>query len=557
MATVGMDFRRKTWVAVSLVVAMCLLVAGEVQSQEDWDYSHAKTEPMSFSANGDFSLASDSSTGASFRGADSDPEYVYDATKSDRAVEGLEATNSFASEDFSLAADGTTGASFTTKSSDPDYVYDATKSEGGLEGNFQAVDSFPAPDSYATDSYATGDLGNVKSGSSTSPGDGFDMVETVDDRYSTSGATDSGASLATQSGGCSTGNPVDDCWRCDPNWASHRQNLANCAIGFGRNAIGGKNGKIYVVTSPRDDNPANPSPGTLRYAVTRAEPLWITFAYSMTIRLKNELIMTSFKTIDGRGVNVQIAGGAGLTIQYVSHIIVHGISIHDIQATGPARIMSSTTHVGDRGRADGDAISVYTSNNLWFDHCYLARAADGLIDVIRGSTDVTISNNYFTQHDKVMLLGAHANDLEDRNMQVTVAYNTFGPGLIQRLPRVRLGSVHVVNNDYRAGWGIYAIGGSEDPTILSEGNIFNPGGGPKQVTKRINDGGSSYGGPLKWNWKSVGDSFMSGAYFTGSGAQTSAQAYAKATSCAARPASMVTSMTSKAGPLSCSTNSRC
>ena len=34
-----------------------------------------------------------------------------------------------------------------------------------------------------------------------------------------------------------------------------------------------------------------------------------------------------------------------------------------------------------------------------------------------------------------MLFGAHKNDVEDRNMQVTVAYNTFGPGLIQRLPR--------------------------------------------------------------------------------------------------------------------------
>ena len=34
-----------------------------------------------------------------------------------------------------------------------------------------------------------------------------------------------------------------------------------------------------------------------------------------------------------------------------------------------------------------------------------------------------------------MLLGAHKNDFEDRSMQVTVAYNTFGPGLIQRLPR--------------------------------------------------------------------------------------------------------------------------
>lgn len=57
--------------------------------------------------------------------------------------------------------------------------------------------------------------------------------------------------------------------------AAHRQSMANYTIGFGRNAIGGKNGRLYVVASSRDDDPANPSRGTLQYAVTRAWPLWI------------------------------------------------------------------------------------------------------------------------------------------------------------------------------------------------------------------------------------------------------------------------------------------
>ncbi|KAH9330619.1 hypothetical protein KI387_002727, partial [Taxus chinensis] len=37
---------------------------------------------------------------------------------------------------------------------------------------------------------------------------------------------------------CGTGNPIDDCWRCDPNWVNNRKRLADCAIGFGKNAIG-------------------------------------------------------------------------------------------------------------------------------------------------------------------------------------------------------------------------------------------------------------------------------------------------------------------------------
>ncbi|CAM6013057.1 unnamed protein product [Sphagnum balticum] len=365
-------------------------------------------------------------------------------------------------------------------------------------------------------------------------------------------------SLRAAWGGCGTGNPVDDCWRCDPNWASHRQSLANCAIGFGRNAIGGKNGRIYVVTSPADDDVANPRPGTLRYALTRLEPLWIIFARSMTIRLKNEGMMTSYKTLDGRGVVVHITGGAGLTLQYVNHIIIHNIYIHDIVATGPARVMSSAAHVGERGRADGDAISIFTGNNIWIDHCFLAKAADGLIDAIRGSTLITISNNYFMNHDKVMLMGAHPSDTMDRNMQVTVAFNKFGPGLIQRLPRCRFGHFHIVNNDYTSGWGIYAMGGSEAPTILSEGNHFYPAGGPKQVTKRISDGGSSYGGPNSWNWKSVGDVFLGGSYFLQSGATSAASPlYAKAFSFTARPGTLVPQMTSGAGPLVCGSGRHC
>lgn len=131
--------------------------------------------------------------------------------------------------------------------------------------------------------------------------DGFDLY--WDDNES---STDPELALmdASFASSCGTGNPVDDCWRCDADWDSHRQALASCAVGFGRAAIGGKNGKIYVVTSAKDDNAANPAPGTLRYAVTRLEPLWIIFAYSMTIKLKNELMITSYKTIDGRGVTV-------------------------------------------------------------------------------------------------------------------------------------------------------------------------------------------------------------------------------------------------------------
>ena len=356
------------------------------------------------------------------------------------------------------------------------------------------------------------------------------------------------AVLAKALGGCGTGNPVDDCWRCDPNWRSHRQALASCAIGFGRNAVGGKNGPIYTVTSNADDL-TNPQPGTLRYGVTRNGPLWIIFAKSMNIQLKGELWVTAFKTIDGRGAVVHITGTSQITIQTVNNVIVHGLYIHDIKPSGPAMVRASPTKLVHRSVSDGDGLHIWGSHDVWVDHCYLARATDGLLDVTRTSTDVTVTNCFFEQHDKVMLLGESPTDLAAKNMRVTVAFNRFGAGLIQRLPRCRWGTFHVLNNDYTAGWSIYAIGGSEDPTILSQGNVFNPSGS-KEVTKRINDNGPALGGWQSWNWASSGDTFLNGAYFVGSGAKaTTASVYAKAVSMSARPSSLVPAMTTDAGPI--------
>lgn len=157
---------------------------------------------------------------------------------------------------------------------------------------------------------------------------------------------------------CGTGNPIDDCWRCDPDWQKNRKRLADCGIGFGRNAIGGRDGRFYVVTDSGDDDPVNPKPGTLRHAVIQDRPLWIVFKRDMVIQLKQELIMNSFKTIDGRGVNVHIANGACITIQYITNVIIHGLHIHDCKPTGNANVRSSPTHYGWRTMADGDAVSI-------------------------------------------------------------------------------------------------------------------------------------------------------------------------------------------------------
>ncbi|XP_057949414.1 probable pectate lyase 18 [Malania oleifera] len=274
----------------------------------------------------------------------------------------------------------------------------------------------------------------------------------------------------------------------------------------------------------------------------------------MTIKLKAELIMNSHKTIDGRGANVHIAGGPCITIQNVKNIIIHGISIHDCKQGGNTMVRDSPAHYGWRGVSDGDAISIFTGSNVWIDHCFFSNCYDGLIDVIRGSTAITISNNHMTRHDKAMLFGASDAYTEDKKMQVTVAFNRFGEGLGQRIPRCRHGYFHILNNDYKQ-WGQYAIGGSAAPTIYSEGNLFLAPNNRfhKEVTARQNAAESEW---RKWNWKSKGDKLVNGADFRNSGNQASA-IFNVTTNVGARPVSLVGSITQHVGPLNCRTGSRC
>ncbi|KAK2636325.1 hypothetical protein Ddye_031117 [Dipteronia dyeriana] len=354
-------------------------------------------------------------------------------------------------------------------------------------------------------------------------------------------------------GPCMATNPIDQCWRCDPNWGKNRKKLADCGIGFGRNTIGGKNGRFYIVNDTSDDV-LNPKPGTLRHAVIQPKPLWITFARSMIITLKEELMVNCNKTIDGRGSNVHIAYGAGITLQYVQNVIIHNIHIHDISPGAGGMIRDTAEHVGLRTESDGDGISLFGATNVWIDHVSMYRCGDGLIDAIMGSTAITISNSHFTNHNEVMLFGANDKHEQDKFMQITVAFNHFGKGLVQRMPRCRFGFVHVVNNDY-THWLMYAIGGSSNPTIISQGNRFiaPPNLSAKEVTKREHTSESEW---KNWTWRSEGDLLMNGAFFIQSG-NPNYDPKIKAALVATKPGHMVPSITRFAGTLRCKKGFEC
>lgn len=143
-----------------------------------------------------------------------------------------------------------------------------------------------------------------------------------------------------------------------------------------------------------------------------------------------------------------------------------------------------------------------------------------------------------------MLMGHDDHYMADSGMQVTIAFNHFGQGLIQRMPRCRHGYFHVVNNDFTE-WKMYAIGGSANPTINSQGNRYIAPLDPdaKEVTKRVDTDEGHWAG---WNWRTDGDIMVNGAFFVPSGEGLSFQ-YAKASSTEPKSAGLVSQLTMNAG----------
>ncbi|KAL0426360.1 UNVERIFIED_CONTAM: Pectate lyase 2 [Sesamum latifolium] len=210
--------------------------------------------------------------------------------------------------------------------------------------------------------------------------------------------------------------------------------LAGQAEGFGRFAVGGQHGDIYRVTT-----------------------------LAGTIELSSYLPVSSYKTIDGRGQRIKFTG-KGLRLKECEHVIVCNLVFE-----------------GGRGH-DIDGIQIKpNSQHIWIDRCSLSDYDDGLIDITRGSTDITISRCYFANHDKTMLIGADPSHTFDRCIRVTI-HHCFFDGTRQRQPRVRFGKVHLYNN-YTRDWGIYAVCASVESQIYSQCNFYEAG--QKKVAFKI------------------------------------------------------------------------
>ncbi|MDU0851859.1 MAG: pectate lyase [Veillonella sp.] len=138
-----------------------------------------------------------------------------------------------------------------------------------------------------------------------------------------------------------------------------------------------------------------------------------------------------------------------------------------------------------------DSISIKGGTHIWIDHSsfqdgpetvekYFGRKyehRDGLVDITNEADYITISYSTFENHNKTMLIGSSDSKISDEGkLHVTLHHNYFHD-VVQRLPRVRFGQVHVYNNYFASDTTngeyayAYALGVGKKSQIYAENNV--------------------------------------------------------------------------------------
>ncbi|MDE6737153.1 MAG: Ig-like domain-containing protein, partial [Treponemataceae bacterium] len=208
-----------------------------------------------------------------------------------------------------------------------------------------------------------------------------------------------------------------------------------------------------------------------------------------------KLTLKSGTTLIGKGPNCGIRGGT-IQISSASNIQIRNLTIQDAFDPFPHH------EKNDGYNAQWDGINIQgTCENIWIDHVTFEdtmtldyvytqsiqdedhhekwQTYDGLCDMKNDSTNITISNCIFRNHDKTMLIGSSDSDGDNTKRFITLQGNYFY-NCGQRLPMVRNTTIHILNNYYDADSNPrykqqYAVGCRKDSIIYAEANYFGSG----------------------------------------------------------------------------------
>lgn len=166
------------------------------------------------------------------------------------------------------------------------------------------------------------------------------------------------------------------------------------------------------------------------------------------------------------GVTItQPSKGSGIKISGSKNVILRNISVQGVGAVD---------------EDDEDCLQInHESKNIWIDHVHVYDGHDGNMDIVNQSDYITVSWSKFTysskskNHQFSNLFGNSDSKTADANaLKITVHHNWWGDGVKERMPRVRFGQVHVVNNLYTSSAASYCVRAGMKANIRVESNVF-------------------------------------------------------------------------------------
>lgn len=136
--------------------------------------------------------------------------------------------------------------------------------------------------------------------------------------------------------------------------------------------------------------------------------------------------------------------------------------------------------IGAHDDDDEDCLQVnHESKNVWIDHVDIYDGHDGNLDITNASDYVTISWTKFsytsasTGHQFSNLIGNSKTKTTDRgHLNVTIHHTWWADGVVERMPRVRFGKVHVANNLFDSKNASYCVRAAIEANIRIEKNVF-------------------------------------------------------------------------------------
>ena len=214
-----------------------------------------------------------------------------------------------------------------------------------------------------------------------------------------------------------------------------------------KTTTGGKNGKKFVI-----DGDEKEFRNVCEDLIDNNEPSIIILRGSFDFKGDDKVDLPSNCTVFGEDCKIK----GGFNIESQSNVIIKNVCFEDAVKYG---------------KELDNLLITESSHHIWVDHCTFTKTGDGLLDIKRESSYVTVSWCKFGKdHNKTMLIG-HSDDHDEDigNLKVTLHHNWFAGD--SRNPRIRFGVVHAFNNYYDSN-SSYCSAAVLNGKLISESNYF-------------------------------------------------------------------------------------